>query len=42
MKNYRKFVSKWQVVLPVTLKDYSGEEMFRGIFFLQGDVVNNL
>ena len=26
----------------VAKKDYSGEEIFRGIFFLQGDVVNHL
>lgn len=57
MKNFRKFASKWQVILPVILvfvmvscyqddevakQDYSGEEMFRGIFFLQGDVIHQL
>lgn len=26
----------------IAKQDYSGEELFRGIFFLQGDVVNNL
>lgn len=58
MKKVRKFISKWQVMMPfvfififvscynddepIAKKEYSGEELFRGIFFLEGEVAQSL